>query len=220
MYLNVSLLNSDYINNLNSIQHIKRPKCNFYVVNKYFKTSKKSRIMLSTAQKRELKKTIKKARSLGYSDAEIRQKLIALKYPENYIDQLLKKPINLKPLIILGIIIVLAVIFTSVIFFSPFSKTCKTQDCFITAANNCESATYTTSYETLTLKLSTKDCIFTKKVTKVESSEPQDVIDLFKNKELTCQYQKNQFNLDWLTTMSKSLNNCQGSLKDAISVVV
>ncbi len=93
---------------------------------------------------------------------------------------------------------------------------CKTEDCFISKANNCFAATYTNQIEGTTFYYETNKCILTKTVNAMDPSEPQAIVDAFLGKSMRCKFNKNDFGLLYLNSITGYLEACEGPLKDKI----
>ncbi|MBT4541188.1 hypothetical protein HOC35_06780 [Candidatus Woesearchaeota archaeon] len=128
-------------------------------------------------------------------------------------DYRLKKGIPLIIISILSILFVLALLF----WFAKLGITeCDNEQCFFEMANQCKSVTYKIDEAGTVYNFeSSKDCVFTKTITKVSDTEPQDIIDLFEGKALTCEYTKESFETKWVTTLLGGLDECNGALKEA-----
>jgi len=122
-------------------------------------------------------------------------------------------PFILGALLIIIVILVAIVILPSV---TLGSKKCADKSCFIAAANNCENVVFEQDEEGSIFKYASKDCVLTKTAVKLNIDEPQEMKDLLEGKSLTCEYLTGAFNEDWTDTLSLSLDDCSGELKDAI----
>ncbi len=142
------------------------------------------------------------------------------KPPVEYVDIPESKLIPLYPKkkIIAISAIALAVLLLILIAVWPKSTNCDyDNDCFIEKADNCKPAVVRgTIGDGTIVKYSTKNCILTKEIESFSETEPQQVIDFFKNKKLTCKYEKQNFNGAQLFGLSIGIEDCEGELKDAI----
>ena len=95
------------------------------------------------------------------------------------------------------------------------TKKCTTNECFVTAAQQCEPLQYKHTIEgTIFFDEITRDCVFHKRVFAF-GPEPDAVKELLANKTLMCSYQKGAFDPNWIDSLTIGLEKCQGSLKDA-----
>lgn len=165
---------------------------------------------------------VKEQRKQGISEADIKEHLNDKGYPQNIINSAMRKSFNwiyvLVPLVIiaLGIGIYLALPSIS----SLFSKTCLDDNCFITAANSCENARLSKADAGGIFSYSTKECVLTKTMAKMNDSEPPEIKTLLGGKSMTCPYSAGDFNEEWITALSLGIDECSGDLKDAINELV
>ena len=91
---------------------------------------------------------------------------------------------------------------------------CSDKDCFIAAANDCNSTsiTITESYGVMRYETTT-DCAFTKTLVTLDDNEGQDMKSLLEGKNLTCVYQKGGFDPQLVNTLIEGTENCTGELK-------
>ena len=168
-----------------------------------------------------MKKTMKKA---GYSNKLINK--IFKEYGSKHKNdkKSIKKPIikvkffarNKKLIISFFVILILIIITLGTMFFINF---CNDKECFIEAANSCESSSFTQVENTITVKYSTEDCILTKKIINLDNTEPKEVKDLFINLEMFCNYEKNNFDSSLIEGFSVQIDQCNGPLKDIVEQV-
>ena len=120
---------------------------------------------------------------------------------------------------IMAIAIISAIILLLIIIAAwPKTTNCDyDNDCFIEKADNCKSAVVRSTIGDGTIvKYTTKDCTLTKEIERFSATEPQQVKDFFKNKKMTCKYEKQDFNGAMLYGLSIGIEDCEGQLKDAI----
>jgi len=122
-------------------------------------------------------------------------------------------PFIVGALIVIAVILIIIFIFPSV---AIGSKKCADKACFVTAANNCENVILEQNEEGSTFKYEAKSCVLTKTAVNLNIDEPQEMKDLLEGKSLQCTYITGAFNEDWTDTLSLSLEDCSGELKDAI----
>jgi len=98
---------------------------------------------------------------------------------------------------------------------------CDTAVCLIEQANECKPAEYIVNIGTSTIKMEIlSGCRLKKTIIKLDETEPVEIRDFFKGKSMTCTYEKGEFNNDFAYQISGPLDECEGSLKDAIEAVV
>ena len=99
------------------------------------------------------------------------------------------------------------------------------QPCFIKAANNCEnlSILFTDSVGTFNYTstgYSPTDCVFTKTLVTLNSSETAEMKTLLEGKNMTCGYSKGKFDARLVTTLVSGIEYCRGDLKDALGGLI
>ena len=179
---------------------------------------------LAPKLEKELKKYIKAALKQGSTKEEIKETLLKKSYPKQIINKLLNDSLKEKPifsltqLAILTIIILALIILIGIFLFPKITKTteCTNQECFISAANDCESAFLEQDEEGSLFSYKTENCILTKTAVKLSEDEPVEIIEQFEGSSMTCSYEKNNFDIDLLTTLTLGIENCSGPLKDAL----
>jgi hypothetical protein len=132
----------------------------------------------------------------------------------------LDKKKKLKRLFIkIGLVLALPIVILLVylIFFnSPGVKDCGSDTiCFSEAANDCLPVKGYILVEGSKLLLEEDKCTLKKQLTEFSSTEPEEVQVLFRDKIMTCQYTKGNFD-DTLLDLTSSLDKCEGDLKDVI----
>lgn len=120
------------------------------------------------------------------------------------------------PLVIISVVAILFVISLLFWFAKAGVTDCKDQQCFFDMANQCKSAVLIVDEAGTIYKFeSSSDCTFTKTITQISETEPEDIINLFEGKSLNCEYIKNDFETKWVTTLLGGLDRCTGPLKEA-----
>lgn len=109
-----------------------------------------------------------------------------------------------------------ALVATAITILAVNSSNCRQDaDCFIARAQQCKAATLRSDIANGTIvKYVEKDCTLTKSIDTFGPAEPQQVVDYFKGKNMTCVYVKGNFNpvlIDGLT-----IDGCTGTLREAI----
>jgi hypothetical protein len=91
------------------------------------------------------------------------------------------------------------------------------KDCFITNAQSCNpSILELDDGGTITTYEVNEACVMVRTMTKLAESEPQEVKLLFENRSMVCTYSRGQFDVNLVNTITRGLENCDGSLKDSI----
>lgn len=97
----------------------------------------------------------------------------------------------------------------------PRDKNCSDIECFFEAANECKDARIQIKAEGSTLEFTSKDCMLTKEIVDFSEDEPEVIVNLFKGKTMSCSYEKNFLDREWLSLLG-GIENCQGELKELI----
>ena len=170
------------------------------------------------------KEWVKAERKAGKSDEELRSEMLRKGYAPGLINRVLaEKKISKLWIIIPLILIIAAAVYFALPFIIPLvqnitltGKSCSTQECFISAANNCEAVKMEQNEAGSLFRYSTSNCIMTKTLSKINGLEPAEIKSLLEGKSLECAYEKGAFNTYWISALSIGLENCSGELKDAI----
>jgi len=92
---------------------------------------------------------------------------------------------------------------------------CLDKTCFINAANDCGSQELTMQEDIGTLRYSSsQNCLFTKTLVSLNSSESQGMKNMLEGKNMTCRYTKGKFDQRLVTTLTGGMEYCRGELKD------
>ncbi len=180
---------------------------------------------MPNGKKQALAKYIKKFMAKGYSEEVLKSYLKRKGYSDSAINSSMKiaektkirfPKLNKEVYAILGVIAVI-VIAVIVLSFIPFGQGCGyDKQCFINAANNCESTVLREDLEGSTiLYRSTEDCAVIKEFEEFSGSEPAEIQLLFADKEMACTYEKNNLNEDFVSLVG-GIEYCDGELKDSI----
>jgi hypothetical protein len=98
---------------------------------------------------------------------------------------------------------------------------CSDKDCFITAANDCQSMNLTVSEDFGVMEYSSSTgCVFTKTLVSLNENETQEMKNLLKGKSMTCAYEKGKFDSRLVTSLIYGMENCQGELKDDLGRLI
>ena len=109
-------------------------------------------------------------------------------------------------------------IFVGIVFgFHLNAQKCDDAGCFIAAADNCDAVYWeTTDGYNMRWSFYASGCKLEKKLLSVDPSESAKMKAVLTGQSLTCVYAKNDFNLDWTSSMTAGLEGCQGDLKETI----
>lgn len=185
---------------------------------------------------KNIKTYIASAEKMGANEEEIKSKLKKAGFKEELIEKAYSKPkeeinkikktekkqkINkfheFKPTIIVASLMILTFIIV-MIFFNI--NTCD-QACFIKKANNCEASSYNSQLDNITMQLETyNNCSIKKTIIGLDETEPMEIQELFLNKSMICNYEKNNFPEELVTSLSNNIDSCKGDLKDNILIVL
>jgi len=101
--------------------------------------------------------------------------------------------------------------------FFPKGVNCDDSACFEQRANNCEVVEMQgTIGDGTIVKYEAQDCVLTKSISSFSETEPQEVIDFFGEKKMTCEYSKDNFDETWVQGLALGVDSCDGELKDSI----
>lgn len=121
----------------------------------------------------------------------------------------------MKPVIIISAIVILVFIF--LIFLFNFCD----EECFLEKANNCEPYEFTKSFENITILIETfPNCSISKKIISLDVDESIEIKELFLDKLMVCSYERENFPVSLLYSLSSELDYCEGELKDNILIVL
>jgi hypothetical protein len=164
----------------------------------------------------------------GTSIYVIKRELVDKNYSNELAEKLLRKAQKRFPLSIILITLMIVVVAYGIYLLIPVISSmigsmsianCMDPTCFTTAANNCQSATFQNNIAGSIIKYDTKNCILTKTILKMNETEPQEMIDLFQGKSMTCTYTQDDFNTDLINSLTIGTDLCSGDLKDTIDLV-
>jgi len=172
---------------------------------------------ISRDTEKEAKIWASSQRKSGKSDSDIRTEMLNKGYSPALINKLLRKKGRLLIYIFIAAILAAGIYFLiPVISTISFSKSCDSQECFLTAANNCENAKFQQTEAGSLFEYSANKCVLTKTLKKINETEPVEMKDLLEGKSLTCSYTFGGFNENWIKTLSIDIDACSGELKDSI----
>ncbi|WP_103919401.1 hypothetical protein [Candidatus Venteria ishoeyi] len=96
-----------------------------------------------------------------------------------------------------------------------------TEDKFIKLANDCKPAIFNFEIEEIGLQVETyDDCSIKKTVTSLSADEPIEIVDLFFEKSMFCTYSENNFDEEYLSTLTTGIDYCDGELKENIILIL
>ncbi len=186
--------------------------------------------MIDAQLEMKVKNYIKSQYEKGHTFAVIQEALINHGYPKDFVKGVIKDSIRnyehvtaLKSPAQIGLGILLVIIVIGFFFFlrGNIPKTCDTKQCFLERAQACKAAKYVHQADKLTYELITdKRCTLTKKVIAVADTEPEQVKAILLDKSMDCNYERNAFNEQYLTTMLGGIQSCTGPLKEAFYEVL
>lgn len=91
---------------------------------------------------------------------------------------------------------------------------CSDKTCFIAAANDCNSTNITVTEDFGVMRYETSTaCTFTKTLVKLDDNETQDMKNLLEGRNMTCVYEKGDFDPQLVNTLIEGTENCTGDLK-------
>ena len=91
---------------------------------------------------------------------------------------------------------------------------CSDKQCFTAAANDCNSTNISVTEDFGTMRYeTTTGCAFTKTLLKLDDNESQEMKNLLEGKNMTCVYQKGNFNSRLVNSLIEGTENCTGELK-------
>ncbi len=91
---------------------------------------------------------------------------------------------------------------------------CSDKQCFIAAANDCNKTDISVTENIGLIQYSSStDCVFTKTLVKLDDNETQDMKNILEGKNMTCVYQKGQFDSRLVNTLIGGTETCDGELK-------
>jgi len=161
----------------------------------------------------------KKTKPASKESSPEKQKLFKKEKPE--MPEIKPKPIKIreeKPrrLWIFGFLAVLLIVVVvfGLAYVAPTK--CTTEDCFTSKANKCLAATFKNQIEGTTVYYETNNCVLTKTIQALDPNEPQEIVDAFLGKSMTCKFNKNDFSPLFLNSITGYLEACEGPLKDKI----
>jgi len=193
--------------------------------------------MLKSSLEKKLLKRIKRYNEEGFNKTQIKLALIKQDYPSDVIKDLIqkaekneKKDRKIKPekipidagkvFITLGLIIVIAlIIFVSYKAIDGNYKTCESESCFITAANACKSAAFTSIKAGAVFTFKTKNCVLTKEAVTLAIDDLAEIQELIEGTSMRCKYQKGSFDERLVTTITQGVASCEGSLKENLEII-
>lgn len=98
----------------------------------------------------------------------------------------------------------------------PSETTCETKECFIDAAQQCDTSTLEVVEEAGTILYQTSACSFTKTVVKLHEGDSDELKQVLEGKSLDCEYQPGEFNEVLLYSQVDGIENCNGELVEII----
>jgi hypothetical protein len=177
--------------------------------------------LLGGKAKKEKPKKIKKEKPKPVKTPEIRAPATKIEIEKPEMPEIKPRPVKIreeKPrrLWIFGFLAVLLIVVVvfGLAYVAPTQ--CDTEDCFTSKANKCMAATFTNQIEGTTVYYKTNNCVLTKTIQALDPSEPQEIVDAFLGKRMTCKFNKDDFSPLFLNSITGYLEACEGPLKDQI----
>ena len=181
---------------------------------------------IDTAIKKKVEEYIHAEYEKGYTIDQIYNALLKSGYPDQFCKDLLKKYMNMpkkssiimhKSQIIIGLIILAFIVFF-VIYIKSFSAAdCSSEQCFLEKAQQCKASKYTAENQGIEFRFTTDNqCNFEKEIISLSPGEPNAIQELLQGKSMTCKYQKNNFNEQYLSTLLFGIDKCSGTLKEGL----
>lgn len=159
----------------------------------------------------------------GVPDSMVKQAIKEIR-AEGKAKHLKKIKISNKILIKSGIVVGVVLLLALVVF-SFYPWPCRSAECFVEMANNCRPASYKMNIgglegEGVRVYFKTRNCVLTKRVIGMATTEPDFIKEAFLGKEMQCPYDEGGFNPLHLTTLSALINECEGELRNNIALVI
>lgn len=178
-----------------------------------------------------IKSYIQNTLKQGHSEKAIRKYLIdEEKISESLVNQAFKElsskpttkavPITLPSTRTLGIIGAVILIILLIMFITSLFKgtsLCTDSACFIKNAQACKESTFVQDEVGSKMLYKIKSgCILEKSIQTFAADEPIEVITLFKDKKISCEYTQNNFDENLISSIVAGIDLCSGDLKDSI----
>lgn len=180
--------------------------------------------MIQQSFEKKIINLINKYRLKGFNDYQIKLALIRQHYPSNTIDHLLKTAVphkkkdhnfNILFTIVAIVLIIPLISFASYKIFTPKYEECTNIFCFTVLANKCENAKYSANVGGINFIFKTSNCELIKEVKDLSQDENNNEFKLL-GKSMKCKFNRDEFPQKLITTMSESLEYCNGNLKDTV----
>ncbi|MBU2523219.1 MAG: hypothetical protein KKE23_02930 [Nanoarchaeota archaeon] len=173
----------------------------------------------------DIEKTIESwvgtAKKKGFSDEQIRKEMRGKGYMPDMIDNALRESSRNKTIkkyaLVFSAIVAAILIVVSII--SLTSSTCRTDECFIQKANECQTVNMEKVIAGSIYRFSEKDCILTKTAKTMSATEPSSVVALLQSRSMVCPYNQGNFDDNLITTVLVGTENCSGELKIALDTL-
>lgn len=89
--------------------------------------------------------------------------------------------------------------------------------CFVQNAQDCSPAVMERTIAGSVMRYETTEgCTLVKSFAVISASEPRSVHELFGGKMMTCAYEKGNFDMRWINTLTGDIAKCKGDLRDAL----
>jgi len=148
----------------------------------------------------------------GYSHDQIKSLLEEHGYPKDLIAKIVGKhkpsAVKTSSMIITAVLLSIILILLLYLFWPSTGS-------FIAKANNCAPGETVIDVHGSKLKISAEDCLLQKEFISFSKSEPDEIIQLFSGKSMTCPYDAGTLTKDSLG-FTYAIESCSGDLKDAV----
>jgi hypothetical protein len=103
----------------------------------------------------------------------------------------------------------------------PATGACADKSCFISAANDCQELSFTSSEDIGVFQYSSaKNCTFTKTLVSLNAGDTAEMKALLEGKSFACRYKKGQFDERLVNTLLFGSEKCNGELKEILAELV
>jgi len=161
-------------------------------------------------------------RKRGWNDQRIEKEMRGKGYSNLFIQKTLEEfPSNSawKKYLIPTIVSIFAIAVIVIVFlnFSVFyTKSCSNDLCFSELANQCKPVKMEKNIAGSMYTFTEKACILTKRVEKMNETEPAQMVSFLESRSMDCSYEPGNFDNNLITTVSLGMENCSGKLVDSI----
>jgi hypothetical protein len=90
------------------------------------------------------------------------------------------------------------------------------KDCFIALSNECGKGTVKEVFGGSIVRYTTKNCVLEKRIESFDTAEPEEIKQLFRNKNMRCRYEEGSYNAELVDSLLGGIGDCEGELRDII----